>query len=130
MSDETIRVNRQGTVGWLRFNRPDRGNALNAEMIDALPRAWSELAADPLVRVIVVTGAGKAFQTGLDVVQLSREPAALREMSRRTRNADLRLTGWHLGVTKPVITAVNGVCAGAGLHFLADADMRIEEGGT
>jgi enoyl-CoA hydratase len=125
MSDPTILVDRRGAVGWLRFNRPDRGNALNAEMITALPRAWSELADDPLVRVIVVTGAGKAFQTGLDVVQLSREPAALREMSRRTRNADLRLTGWHLGVTKPVITAVNGVCAGAGLHFLADTDVAI-----
>jgi enoyl-CoA hydratase/carnithine racemase len=125
MSSETILVNRRGVVGWLVFNRPDRGNALNAEMIDALPRAWSELAADPLVHVIVVTGAGKAFQTGLDVVQLSREPAALRDMSRRTKNADLRLTGWHLGVTKPIITAVNGVCAGAGLHFLADSDITI-----
>jgi enoyl-CoA hydratase/carnithine racemase len=125
MSGETVLVNRRGVVGWLTFNRPDRGNALNADMVDALPRAWTELACDPLVRVIVVTGAGKAFQTGLDVVQLSRQPAALRELSRRTRNADLRLTGWHLGVTKPIITAVNGVCAGAGLHFLADSDITI-----
>jgi enoyl-CoA hydratase/carnithine racemase len=59
------------------------------------------------------------------MLQLSREPAALRDMSRRTRNADLRLTGWHLGVTKPIITAVNGVCAGGGLHFLADSDIVI-----
>jgi enoyl-CoA hydratase len=125
MSGDTILVRRRGPVGWLVFNRPDRGNALNAEMMNALPDAWSELDHDPEVRVIVVTGAGKAFQTGLDVLQLSREPAALRDMSRRTRNADLRLTGWHLGVTKPIITAVNGVCAGGGLHFLADSDIAI-----
>jgi enoyl-CoA hydratase len=125
MSGDTILVRRRGPVGWLVFNRPDRGNALNAEMMNALPDAWSELDHDPEVRVIVVTGAGNAFQTGLDMLQLSREPAALRDMSRRTRNADLRLTGWHLGVTKPIITAVNGVCAGAGLHFLADSDIVI-----
>ncbi len=77
------------------------------------------------MRVIVNTGAGSAFQTGLDVVQLSRDPDALREQSRRTKRAELRLTAWHNGVWKPVIAAVNGVCAGGGLHFVADADIVI-----
>jgi enoyl-CoA hydratase/carnithine racemase len=73
----------------------------------------------------VNTGNGSAFQTGLDVTQLSRDRDALREHSRRTRDFELRFTAWHLGVTKPVIAAVNGVCAGAGLHFVADADIVI-----
>jgi enoyl-CoA hydratase len=120
---ESLLLPRDGPVGWLVFNRPAAGNAMDAAMMDALPRAWAELEADAAVRVIAVTGAGRAFQTGLDVGQLAREPAALREMSRRTKRADLRLTGWHLGVTKPVITAVNGVCAGGGLHFVADSDI-------
>src|SRR5260370_29321247 len=98
MSGDTILTDRRGPVGWLVFNRPDRGNALNAAMTDALPRAWRELDGDPRVRVIVVTGAGKAFQTGLDVLQLSREPAALRDMARRTSNVVLRLTALHLAV--------------------------------
>ena len=119
----TLLVERRGPVGWLIFNRPAAGNAMNAAMIEALPGAWAALDEDPAVRAIAVTGAGRAFQTGLDVVLLSREPGALREMSRRTKRADLRLTGWHLGVTKPVITAVNGVCAGGGLHFVADSDI-------
>jgi enoyl-CoA hydratase/carnithine racemase len=119
----TLLVERHGPVGWLIFNRPEAGNAMNAEMMEALPRAWSELDCDPDVRVIAVTGAGHAFQTGLDVVQLSRDPAALKAMSRRTKRADLRLTGWHLGVGKPIITAVNGICAGGGLHFIADSDI-------
>lgn len=121
----TLLVERQGPVGWLTFNRPSVGNAMDAEMMAGLPGAWAELDADPDVGAIVVTGAGRAFQTGLDVVQLSRRPEALREMSRRTRRGNPQLTGWHLGVAKPVIAAVNGVCAGGGLHFIADADIVI-----
>jgi enoyl-CoA hydratase/carnithine racemase len=122
---ETLVVERRGSVGWLIFDRPDVGNAMNAAMMDELGAAWGELDADPSVQVIVNTGNGPAFQTGLDVAQLSRERDALREHSRRTRDFELRLTGWHLGVAKPVIAAVNGVCAGAGLHFVADADVVI-----
>jgi enoyl-CoA hydratase len=124
-SYETLIVERRGSVGWLQFNRPDVGNAMNATMLDELERAWQELDRDPDVRVIVNTGSGAAFQTGLDVVELSRDPDALREQSRRTKRAELRLTAWHNSVWKPVIAAVNGVCAGGGLHFVADADIVI-----
>jgi enoyl-CoA hydratase len=94
-------------------------------MLAELELAWQELDDDPAVRVIVNTGAGKAFQTGLDVVQLARQPEALREQSRRTKRAELKFTAWHNGVSKPVVAAVNGVCAGGGLHFVADADVVI-----
>ena len=122
---DALLVERRGPVGWLIFNRPERGNAMNARMMEDLPSAWARLEADPDVASIVVTGTGRAFQTGLDLAQLSKDPAALREMSRRTRHAEPGLTGWHLGVTKPIITAVNGVCAGGGLHFVADSDIVI-----
>jgi enoyl-CoA hydratase/carnithine racemase len=59
------------------------------------------------------------------MAQLSRDPEALREQSRRTKRAELRLTAWHNQVWKPVIAAVNGTCAGGGLHFVADADIVI-----
>lgn len=122
---ETLRVERAGEVGWLIFDRPDVGNAMNAQMLVELEAAWQELDADPQVKVIVNTGEGSAYQTGLDVVQLSRDPEALREQSRRTRRAELRLSAWQNGVRTPVIAAVNGVCAGGGLHFIADADIVI-----
>jgi enoyl-CoA hydratase/carnithine racemase len=112
-------------VGWLVFDRPRAGNAMDAAMIEELESAWHELDADPDVRVIVNTGEGSAFQTGLDVVQLSRDPEALRKQSGRTRRAELRLTAWHNHIWKPVIAAVNGICAGGGLHFVADADVVI-----
>lgn len=125
VAEESLLIRRDGMLGWLIFNRPQAGNAMDAAMMTALPEAWRELNADNSIRVIVVTGAGRAFQTGLDMVQLARDPAALREMSRRTKRADLQLTGWHCGVTKPVVTAVNGVCAGGGLHFVVDSDVVI-----
>jgi enoyl-CoA hydratase/carnithine racemase len=120
-----LRVEHQGPVGWLIFDRPEAANAMDATMFDELERAWSALAADPSVRVIVNTGEGRAFQTGVDVVQMARNKHALREHSRRTRDAQLRFTAWHCGVWKPVIAAVNGTCAGGGLHFVADADIVI-----
>ena len=125
MSFTTLEVERRGPVGWLVFDRPDAGNAMDAGMMAELEQAWQELDADPDVRVIVNTGNGPAFQTGLDVRALSRDKEALREQSRRTRDATLKLTGWHNEVWKPVIAAVNGVCAGGGLHFVADADIVI-----
>jgi len=122
---ETLRVERRGAVGWLVFDRPAAGNAMDATMLAELERAWLELDADPDVRVIVNTGAGSTFQTGLDVVQLSKDRDALREQSRRTRDAELRFTAWHNQIWKPVIASVNGVCAGGGLHFVADADIVV-----
>jgi enoyl-CoA hydratase/carnithine racemase len=123
MSYQALDVERRGPVGWLVFNRPEAANAMDSVMLAELERAWQELDADPGVRVIVNTGRGTSFQSGLDIVELARHPEALREQSRRTKQAQLKLTAWHNGVQKPVIAAVNGVCAGGGLHFIADADI-------
>ena len=123
MAYASLILERRGPVGWLVFDRPSAGNAMDATMLGELEAAWRELDEDPDVRAIVNTGAGPAFQTGLDMVQLSRDREALRVQSRRTKRAELRLTAWHNQVWKPVIAAVNGTCAGGGLHFVADADI-------
>jgi enoyl-CoA hydratase len=125
MSGSGLRVERRGRVGWLVFDRPEAGNAFDAAMLAALPKAWRSLDDDPGVGAIVVTGTGASFQTGLDLTALARDPAGLRDATRRTREGQLAITGWHLAVRTPVITAVNGVCAGGGLHFVVDADIVI-----
>jgi enoyl-CoA hydratase len=122
---ERLIVERRGPVGWLIFNRPEVGNAMDARMMTELEEAWRELDADPAVRVIVNAGEGKSFQTGLDVAALSRDKEAMTEQSRRTRDAELRFTAWQNQVWTPVIAAVHGSCAGGGLHFVADADIVI-----
>ncbi len=64
------------------------------------------------------------------MVQLAANPRRCASSPRRTRRAELRLTAWHNQVAKPVIAAVNGVCAGGGLHFVADADIVIAATGA
>ncbi|MCV7369436.1 enoyl-CoA hydratase [Mycolicibacterium duvalii] len=126
MSDyERLIVEKSDGIGWLVLNRPDAGNAFDAMMLDELERAWAEMDADPQVRVIVNTANGRSFCTGMDVVQVARDKNAMRKHSRRTRDAQLKISSWHCDVWKPVIAAVNGVCAGGGLHLVADADIVI-----
>ncbi|MED5812088.1 enoyl-CoA hydratase/isomerase family protein [Mycolicibacterium sp. 050232] len=122
---ERIVVEKSDGVGWLILNRPDAGNAFDALMLDELETAWAELDADPDVRAIVNTANGRSFCTGMDVVQVARDKQAMRKHSRRTRDAALKISSWHCDVWKPVIAAVNGVCAGGGLHLVADADIVI-----
>ena len=122
---ERLIVEKSDGIGWLILNRPEAGNAFDALMLDELEHAWADLDADPAVRVIVNTANGRSFCTGMDVVQVARDKSAMRKHSRRTRDAELKISSWHCEVWKPVIAAVNGVCAGGGLHFVADADIVI-----
>jgi enoyl-CoA hydratase len=125
MTYETLLVERHGPVGWLVLNRPEALNAMNTRMRDELADAWRELDGDPDVRVIVQTGAGRAFQTGADLREVATDGQGMNRYEDDLLNFDLHFTSWHQKVRKPVIAAVNGVCAGGGLHFVADADIVI-----
>jgi enoyl-CoA hydratase len=121
----TLKVERRGPVGWLVNNRPDRLNAMNNEMRDELADAWLEFDTDPAVKVIVHTGAGRAFQTGVDVEEIATDGVGVERYRQSMEEFDVHFTAWHQGVRKPVIAAVNGICAGGGFHFVADADIVI-----
>src|SRR5688572_3919655 len=125
MTYETLIVERHGHVGWLINNRPDQLNAMNALMRDEFADAWTELDQDPEVRVIVHTGNGRAFQTGVDVAELADDGVGMERYRTSVEDFDLHFTSWHQQVWKPVITAVNGICAGGGFHWVADADIVI-----
>ncbi len=125
MTYECLKVERHGPVGWLINNRPDQLNAMNARMRDEFGLAWEELDRDPEVRVIVHTGEGRAFQTGVDVAEIASDGVGMERYRRSVEEWDLHFTSWHQGVWKPVITAVNGICAGGGFHWVADADIVI-----
>jgi enoyl-CoA hydratase len=118
-------VERHGPVGWLINDRPDQLNAMNAAMRDEFADAWLELDRDPDVRVIVHTGNGRAFQTGVDVAEIATDGLGMQRYRDSVENWDLHFTSWHQGVWKPVITAVNGICAGGAFHWVADADIVI-----
>ena len=122
---DTLIVERHGPVGWLINNRPEALNAMTAHMRDEFADAWIELDRDPDVRVIVHTGEGRAFQTGVDVTELATDGVGMERYRQSVEDWDLHFTSWQQKVWKPVIAAVNGVCAGGGLHFVADADVVI-----
>jgi enoyl-CoA hydratase/carnithine racemase len=122
---ETLKVETRGPVGWLINNRPEQLNAMNALMRDEFAVAWKELDADPDVRVIVHTGEGRAFQTGVDVHEIAGDGVGMERYRQSVEDWDLHFTAWHQQVWKPVITAVNGICAGGGFHWVADADIVI-----
>jgi enoyl-CoA hydratase/carnithine racemase len=122
---QTLRIERRGPVGWLFFNRPENLNAMTNRMRDELAGAWLALDADPEVRVIVNTGEGRAFQTGVDVSEIASDGVGMERYRQSMEDFDLHFTAWHQRVAKPVIAAVNGICAGGGFHFVADADIVI-----
>jgi enoyl-CoA hydratase/carnithine racemase len=122
---EHLLVERHGPVGWLINNRPEQLNAMNGAMRDQFADAWVELDRDPDVRVIVHTGEGRAFQTGVDMTELATDGLGMERYRESVENWDLHFTSWHQKVWKPVITAVNGICAGGGFHWVADADIVI-----
>ncbi len=122
---QCLKLERHGPVGWLLNNRPQQLNAMSATMRDEFAVAWLELEADPEVRVIVHTGEGSAFQTGADVTELATDGQGMQRYRASVESFDLHFTSWHQQVSKPVITAVNGICAGGGFHWVADADICI-----
>jgi len=118
----TLLVEQRGHVLILTLNRPDRLNALDGDLQGALNKMWLAAQDDPEVRAIIITGAGRAFCSGADVAKLqdgakgSNDPAD---------TPYPRFTNRQVGIWKPTICAVNGVCAGAGLHLVADSDLVI-----
>ena len=122
---DTLLLERHGPVGWLINNRPDRLNAMNSHMRGEFETAWRALDEDPEVRVIVHTGEGRAFQTGVDVVEIAEDGIGFERYRESTEKFDYRFTAWQNHIWKPVITAVNGLCAGGGFHWVAEADVVI-----
>jgi len=122
---EVVQVERNGGVATIRMNRPERLNAYNTEMGDALLAAALSVSADPSVRCVVLTGAGKAFSAGGDVEMM----ASIRGgVSGGFLDLTVRLHAFIATLRrspKPVVAAVNGVAAGAGFSFALACDTAV-----
>lgn len=127
MSYEQIELDHDGAVAWITLNRPERLNALTGRMSDELVDAFTTVGDDPEVRAIVLTGSGRGFCAGQDLTEFE-------EAYRGGRRPDVREhleTTYHrliptiVGTRVPVLAAVNGVAAGAGLSLAAACDLRI-----
>lgn len=131
----TLRLERLGGeddgIVVLTLDRPERLNAMSLPLIDELHAAFAEVAADDAARVLVLTGSGRGFCAGLDLVDLAPTSSAPGEgRGRVQRGMDLQqriasLVPTLRGLRVPVIAAVNGAAAGGGLALALASDVRI-----
>jgi 2-(1,2-epoxy-1,2-dihydrophenyl)acetyl-CoA isomerase len=115
-----VEVTRDGAVQTITLNRPEVFNAFNRALHAALREALKE-ARDPEVRAVVVTGAGRGFCAGQDLKEFG-EAGDVGDSLRATYHPNVLAIR---ALEKPVIAAVNGACAGAGLSFACACDFRI-----
>jgi enoyl-CoA hydratase/carnithine racemase len=119
-----LKVERHGPVLVATIDRQDRMNALSDQVHADLVATWAAAKADAKVRALVITGAGeRAFCTGMDLKAFA-ERGGPRPVKHDVHE-ELHVTPLHCDVWLPTIVAVNGVCTGAGLHFIADADIVV-----
>tara|TARA_R110002033_G_scaffold34284_18_gene71932 strand:- start:2960 stop:3784 length:825 start_codon:yes stop_codon:yes gene_type:complete len=138
---ERVTIAVKDHIADVRFNRPDKMNALDAEQIDAIVEAGEKLAAMEGIRAIVLSGEGKAFCAGLDMGSFAASAAAASEDNKDGEKSPLssKLAERTFGnankyqhivllwrkLKAPVIAAVHGPCIGGGLQFASAADIRV-----
>lgn len=123
-----------GPLAWLTLNRPDKLNAVNGAMIDALNEALDRAEADDTVRVILLTGEGRAFSAGFDLDMgfdeaEQSDPAKLAAATRRElqRDFDLILRFWDS--PRPTVAAVHGYCLGSAMEMALACDVTLAAAG-
>src|SRR5512133_2134359 len=116
-----VETSRDGGVLTITLNRPDVLNAFNASMHAALREALAE-AEDASVRAVILTGAGRGFCVGQDLTEFREAAGDIGSRLRYNYHPNILAIR---GLEKPVIAAVNGAAAGAGLSFACACDIRI-----
>ncbi len=116
---ETLNIRNDGAVRIVEMNRPDALNAFNAVLIDDLAQAFQDATADDSVKVVVLTGAGRAFSAGADLKQM----AGGRDPDYEVRYGWSTLIEILIDFPKPFIVAVNGIGVGVGATICGIADL-------
>ena len=122
---EKLLLQKDGPIGWITFNQPEKRNAVSQEMWQAMLEYVADLASDPAIRVVILRGAGEtAFVAGADISQFKdrRRNAADEEEYRRISGAGGESLA-RLG--KPLVAMIHGFCIGGGVSIAITCDLRI-----
>ncbi len=122
---EKMLSRRDGAVGHMIFNNPEKRNAVSLEMWEAAEGILADFEADPEVRVLVISGAGgKSFVSGADISEFEKSRGteeAQKHYNSRTRAVYARIEAFP----KPTVAMVNGYCIGGGLNLACCCDLRV-----
>lgn len=125
LATDRMIAEKDGGIGWMTFNNPERRNAISYEMREAILQILDDFEADPAIRVIVMKGAGdKSFVSGSDISQFEKrrstpeQIAVYNELSTRVQRR-------YDTLQKPLIAMIRGFCLGGGLGTALNADLRI-----
>ena len=122
---ERLLGKKDGAIGWVVFNNPDRRNAVSLDMWEAIPRVLASFNEDSQIRAIVLTGAGdKAFVSGADISQFEKTRNSAEQVQHYEEVAE-RANHALKTCDKPVIAMIRGYCLGGGLGIAALCDLRI-----
>lgn len=124
---KTILLENDGHIGTITLHRPEVMNAVNQAMIDELRDALAIIDKDTELRVLIITGAGKAFQAGADIAELG----AMTPMQLLRWNEGLvRINASLEALRQPVIAALNGAAIGGGLELALACSLRVAAAGV
>jgi enoyl-CoA hydratase/carnithine racemase len=127
---EKMLARKEGQIGWMIFNQPEKLNAVSYDMWKAVPEIVGDFLADDEVRVVVVTGAGgKAFVSGADISEFGEKRNSKEniEIYNAAGQAAHKALG---GCPKPTVAMIQGYCIGGGLAVALDCDLRIASLGS
>ncbi len=119
---KTLTVKTEDAIATLTFNRPEVLNALSTEVITEALEAVTGLEADPAVKVVILTGTGRAFVAGADIAEMQNKTP---EEARAYSQLGHRLMQTIQDLEKPVIAAINGFCLGGGMEVALACDIRL-----
>ncbi|MFM1816326.1 MAG: short-chain-enoyl-CoA hydratase, partial [Pseudomonadota bacterium] len=125
LATDRMIAEKDGAIGWMIFNNPERHNAISYEMRLAILDILAEFERDPAIRVIVLKGAGeKAFVAGSDISQFDKKRATP-EQQADYASVSGRVQDAYDALSKPLIAMIQGYCLGAGVGTALNADIRI-----
>ncbi|HUP95842.1 MAG TPA: enoyl-CoA hydratase [Burkholderiales bacterium] len=125
LTDNQILSKKNGAVGHLIFNNPEKHNAFSLEMSMAAAEVMDDFLADKAIRVIVLSGAGtKAFVSGGDISKFEKQRATKEDVASYTKKGE-RFRHLLKGSAKPTIAMIRGYCLGGGMAIALNCDIRI-----
>jgi len=126
--EQHVSVETEGGIGWIRFNRPEKMNAIGALTRKQLAESIKQAERDDAIRVVVLTGAGRAFSSGAAVTEMVQGDAGMRtpeDVGNVLRSEYMPMLMRLRTMPKPVIAAMNGPAVGIGASFALTCDIRI-----